>query len=247
MPELAVSTDVGRNVPVAAAAALAAGGAAIGLVIGVLAGARKSTSWFARRASEPQRPGDMCECGVLLSPTWSAAEAAEHRNSKRHKTNIRALGNTRIVVCEEVGEYRAAAIKLVDATDRVLEVGSHVGGTTKVLAGLGCRLIGLDQQAMLVEQARVNLPHVQFEVADAFDASRVMALAASLEPANFTKVFIDISGSRDLSTVARLIVMYQNTLKPEVLIVKSQTLKRLLMRSTLWVDDPLNQIFDDNK
>merc|ERR1712226_756507 len=120
----------------------------------------------------------------------------------------------------------------------VLEVGSHVGGTTRVLAGLTKHLVGLDQQPDLVAEARKRLPEIHFEIGDAFDAPRVLALANAQPHKKFNKVFIDISGSRDLGTVVRLLDMYENTLKPDVLIVKSQTLKHLLLRSRLWVEHP---------
>lgn len=162
-----------------------------------------------------------------------------HRSSSRHKKNLQALeGASEVVVCEEVGEYRAAAQQLVHSRDCVLEVGCHVGGTTKVLASAAGHLVGLDQQPSLVAQAREKLPEVQFEIGDAFDAQRVLALARAQEAKRFTKVFVDISGSRDLSTVVRLLDIYENTLKPEILVVKSQALKRLLLRSQLWVEHP---------
>lgn len=146
--------------------------------------------------------------------------------------------SSEVLVCEEVGEYRACAQALVSADDLVLEVGSHVGGTTKVLrqACGAANLVGLDQQADLVAQARSNLPDVRFEIGDAFDAQRVIALAKGMQPRRFTKVFIDISGSRDLPTVVRLIDILENTLRPDAMVVKSQTLKRLMMKSRLWID-----------
>merc|ERR1712054_456468 len=86
--------------------------------------------------------------------------------------------------------------------------------------------------------ARIRLPEVQFELGDAFDAHRVLAIANAQPRKKFDKVFVDISGSRDLSTVVRLLDMYENTLKPDVLIVKSQRLKHLLLRSQLGVEHP---------
>eukprot|EP00971_Amphidinium_carterae_P057004 1127214-Amphidinium_carterae.1 len=40
------------------------------------------------------------------------------------------------------------------------QVGCHVGATTKVIASVAKAVIGLDQKAMLVEQARINYPHI---------------------------------------------------------------------------------------
>lgn len=181
----------------------------------------------------------LCECGVMLPKSCTPEEKLRHQASNRHRSNMLKLGNaSQVVVCEEVSEYRAAALSLVKPDDYVLEVGCHVGGTTKVLAGLCRKLVGIDQQADLVAQARIRLPDVQFEILDAFDASKVLALSRQISPEGFQKVFIDISGSRDISTVVRLMDIYENTLKPEVLVVKSQALKRLLLRSQLWIHHP---------
>jgi len=180
----------------------------------------------------------LCECGVRLQD-MSPEDVSTHRTTARHRRNLLALGGaSEVVVCEEVGEYRAAAQQLVGSDDCVLEVGCHVGGTTKVLAAAAGHLVGLDRQPSLVAQARQRLPDVQFEICDAFDAQSILALAQKQKLRRFTKVFVDISGSRDLSTVVRLLDIYENTIKPDVLVVKSQALKRLLLRSQLWVEHP---------
>mmetsp|Transcript_9762 Transcript_9762/g.21445 ORF Transcript_9762/g.21445 Transcript_9762/m.21445 type:complete len:264 (-) Transcript_9762:791-1582(-) len=238
----AVATAVGL-VSVAAAAA----------TVGFLLGRRRLLTAPPARSEPPaaaapepllvgeggRRRGDLCECGVLLPKTCTSEERERHRASNRHRANMLKLDTScKVVVTEEVSEYRAAATKLVKSDDCVLEVGSHVGGTTKVLATLCRRLIGVDQQANLIAQARVNLPDVQFEVLDVFDTPKTMSLVKSIAPDKFHKVFIDISGSRDITTVVRLMDFLDNALKPEVMVVKSQALKRLLLRSQLWVDHP---------
>mmetsp|Transcript_21037 Transcript_21037/g.40284 ORF Transcript_21037/g.40284 Transcript_21037/m.40284 type:complete len:263 (-) Transcript_21037:19-807(-) len=227
--------------------------AAASATLGFLAGLRSRREWTDRPPRGRRRDGrslvdrlgwhdELCECGIVLSRACSPEEVERHKSSARHKKNLMALdGASEVVVCEEVGEYRAAAQTLVRPDDDILEVGSHVGATTKVLAGLKPRrLIGLDRQADLVAQARKNLPDIRFEICDAFDAQRVMALASEGESKRFTKIFVDISGSRDIATVVRLLDFYENTLRPEYLIVKSHALKRLLLRGRLWVDHPLN-------
>uniref|UniRef100_A0A7S0FNK5 Methyltransferase domain-containing protein n=1 Tax=Pyrodinium bahamense TaxID=73915 RepID=A0A7S0FNK5_9DINO len=221
--------------PIAAAAAVvAATAAAFGFFVGAWAAARGAPRRSRRRRDE------VCECGACLPLACTPEEIERHKTSTRHKRNLLLLSSaSEVVVCEEVGEYRAAAQGLVGPDDHVLEVGCHVGGTSKVLAGVAGRLVCLDQQAQLVAQARVNLPDIQFEICDAFDAQRIIALAQSIRPDKFTKVFVDISGSRDLSTVVRLMDIYENTLRPEILVVKSQALKRLLLRSKLWINHPV--------
>eukprot|EP00933_Yihiella_yeosuensis_P026355 TRINITY_DN20441_c0_g1_i1.p1 TRINITY_DN20441_c0_g1~~TRINITY_DN20441_c0_g1_i1.p1 ORF type:complete len:319 (+),score=64.95 TRINITY_DN20441_c0_g1_i1:71-958(+) len=180
----------------------------------------------------------VCECGAIIQGQCTPEEIERHRQSNRHARNMLRHSIPPVVSCEEVSEYRAAALALVKDTDLVLEIGSHVGGTTKFIAGVAGKVVGLDQQPELVAEARKKFPEIQFENFDAFDAYKLLALNKSFEPQRITKVFIDISGSRDLSTVVRLIDLVDNTLKPDLQVVKSQLLKKLLVRSKNWIDHP---------
>lgn len=162
-----------------------------------------------------------------------------HRRSIRHKKNLYKLGgSSEVVVCEEIGEYRRAALQLVNKEDCALEVGCHVGATTKVIATVAGYTVGLDQQPQLIAEAKEKSPEIRFENFDGFDSRRLLELARSTPKRSFTKVFVDISGSRDICTVVKMVDMYTNVLKPEIIVVKSQTLKRLLLRSQLWVEHP---------
>mmetsp|Transcript_49150 Transcript_49150/g.117085 ORF Transcript_49150/g.117085 Transcript_49150/m.117085 type:complete len:258 (-) Transcript_49150:92-865(-) len=216
-------------------------GAALLSLTSALAGYLLGTRWSAPKIGKRMRDR-LCECGVFIPAQCSPVEVSRHRVSARHKKNMLALAGTpELVICEEVGEYRAAALQLVNSKDVVLEIGCHVGATTKVIATKAKRVVGLDQKAMLVEQARINHPHITFEIGDAFEAQQVIRLQESVRPDSFSKIFVDISGSRELSTVIRMLVMYESTLKPELIIVKSQPMKRLFLKGLLWVDHPLNK------
>ena len=54
----------------------------------------------------------------------------------------------------------------------------------------------------------------------------------------FTKVFVDISGDREVGVIMRLLQVYEAAMdpKPELFVVKSQKLKQVLVRSQLWAD-----------
>eukprot|EP00404_Azadinium_spinosum_P037708 CAMPEP_0180639262 /NCGR_PEP_ID=MMETSP1037_2-20121125/44868_1 /TAXON_ID=632150 /ORGANISM="Azadinium spinosum, Strain 3D9" /LENGTH=265 /DNA_ID=CAMNT_0022661053 /DNA_START=142 /DNA_END=940 /DNA_ORIENTATION=- len=229
---------VESGVPLAAALLLFVSALVLGFFVGAWRAGRARLSRHRVRRRD-RDDNTLCECGVLLSNTCTPQEVARHKSSTRHRRNLQLLSvASEVIVCEEVGEYRDVARTLVGKDDVILEVGCHVGGTTKVLAGVCRRLVGLDQQPQLVAEARERLPGIQFEIADAFDAPRVIALAKSIRPDRFTKVFIDISGSRDLSTVVRLMDIFENTLRPDMMVVKSQALKRILLRSQLWIHHP---------
>ncbi|CAJ1385516.1 unnamed protein product [Effrenium voratum] len=166
--------------------------------------------------------GIVCECGAIIQGKCTPEEIERHRASNRHQRNMLRHSGKEVVACEEVSEYRDAALALVNSNDVVLEVGSHVGGTTKVIATMAGRVVGVDQQPELVAQARENHPEIQFENFDAFDSTKLMALTKSLQPQRFTKVFIDISGSRDLATVFRMMDLVDKIIGPDAMVVKSQ-------------------------
>lgn len=197
----------------------------------------------------PRTAGTVCECGAIIPGKCTPEELARHKASNRHTRNMHRHSAKEVVACEEVSEYRAAAVALIKPTDLVLEIGSHVGGTTKFIAGVAKRVVGVDQQPELVAEARLKYPDIQFENFDAFQAGKLLALKKSAEPDTFSKVFIDISGSRDLGTVFRLMDLIDNIIKPELQVVKSQPLKKMLLRSRLWIHHPAgphNQLTEDN-
>lgn len=216
-------------------AAAVAAGAAIGYWAGLRTRAnRRRDTVFDRALCER-----MCECGTRLPWGLTEEERLLHKASSRHKRNMIGLSVLpQLIICEEIGEYRAAGQQLLNQEDAVLEVGCHVGGTTRVLAAHAGVVVGLDQQPMLIGQARQRLPNIHFEIGDAFDAKLIMSLSQAVAPRRFTKIFVDISGSRHITTVLKLITLLRNTLHPELMVLKSQHLKRFMLRSQLWVDHP---------
>merc|ERR1719203_715786 len=105
--------------------------AALGFIIGV---------WTAGRSHQKKLSGrrrdDLCECGTILPRTCTPEEVERHKSSTRHRRNMLRFGrSSEVVVCEEVGEYRAAAQCLVKGTDHVLEVGCPRGWYVE---GFGC-------------------------------------------------------------------------------------------------------------
>lgn len=188
----------------------------------------------------------VCACGADLRGMTSE-EVKRHLLSKRHQYNSARLRG-RIVVCEAVSEYRAAAQSLVKDGDAVLEVGCHNGGTSAILSGAvgSGHYLGIDHGEVVVAEARLRLPGIRFEVCDAFDVRQLLVLAAEREqdgkaasesrpePPYFDTVFVDIGGGVQLDLLTRLLDSYTVALKPGLLVVKNHRLKFLLMRSQLW-------------
>lgn len=129
-------------------------------------------------------------------------------------------------------EYRQTIPACVNAGDTVLEIGCAWGTTSARLRRQAGTLVAIDKSPS-IEQARRDHPEVRFERIDCFDVRRVLALGL-----RFNKVYIDVSGSRDVRDVIRIVMMYEAAFRPELVVVKSTRLKRLVARCEVWRDPP---------
>lgn len=137
---------------------------------------------------------------------------------------------TLVVVTEDVKEYRATIDQYVNENDTVLEIGCAWGTTTRLLARRCKEVVGIDKGQSL-RIAKRRHPALHLERIDGFDIPGVLKLGKK-----FSTVYIDISGSRDLRDVVSMIRKYEAVFEPEVIVVKSNRLKRLLQRCIVWAD-----------
>jgi len=140
--------------------------------------------------------------------------------------------NTVFVGTRGVQEYRARIPVWVRAGDVVLEIGCEWGTTTALLAPHCCEVIGTDVSAECIAVARRKHPHLRFEVLDAYDLPRALALGR-----RFTKIYIDVSGLsgyRSLLDVIALLNMYATLFSPEAIVVKSGALKNFAAHCLAW-------------
>ena len=135
---------------------------------------------------------------------------------------------SRIIVTKGVKEYRQTIPHCVTKQDVVLEIGCATGTTSARLYRHARSLVAIDKGAAL-PIARKTHPHIHFEQIDGFDISRVRQLGYS-----FTKVYIDISGCRDIYDVIKMVTRYEAVFRPEIIVVKSTKLKRLVSRCVVW-------------
>lgn len=136
--------------------------------------------------------------------------------------------DTIIVVTRGVDEYRATIPYYVQKDDIVLEIGAAWGTTSQLLHERAAKVVAIDKGDSL-PTAIETYPHIQFEQIDGFDISAILKLGYK-----FNKVYIDISGSRELLTVIEIVNKYSAALKPEVIVVKSTRLKRLARSLVVW-------------
>ena len=159
-----------------------------------------------------------------------------------------------VLVAAETDEYRRCARVELGPDDLVLEIGSDLGACCAVAREVcGSRVLGVDLSAGSVERARAAHPSIRFECADVLlpGAARQLlewgtevAAAAAAVAGNdgiaggaaaptdvFTRVLIDINGSRPLPAVASALAMVLDELglgAGGVVVVKSRSLHRRL-------------------
>lgn len=140
--------------------------------------------------------------------------------------------NTKFIAVRNVKEYRETIPIWVNKDDVILEIGCEWGTTTKILAQHCREVIGTDISLECIQRAKEYSPDIHFEVLDGFDVLSVLNMGKK-----FTKVYIDISGIsgyRSLLDVIALLNMYSTVLRPEVIVVKSGSLKHFASHCTAW-------------
>ena len=143
---------------------------------------------------------------------------------------IEKIHNTTIIVTENVSEYRDTISRCVNEDDVVLEIGCAEGTTTKKLSEQCKEVIGIDKGESL-PKAKERYPWIRFECIDGFDIPSILKLGKQ-----FNKIYIDISGSRDLADVLLMIRKHEVVFKPELIVVKSNKLKKVLRKCRIWED-----------
>ncbi len=135
---------------------------------------------------------------------------------------------SRIIITKGVKQYRQTIPYCVNKQDIVLEIGCAWGTTSNLLYQYARYVVAIDKGASL-PRAKETYPHIHFEQIDGFDIARVKGLSLS-----FTKVYIDISGCREITDVIKIIRIYDTVFSPEIIIVKSSNLKYFVEHCQVW-------------
>ena len=133
-----------------------------------------------------------------------------------------------IILTRGVREYRRTISHYVTKQDVVLEIGCACGTTSVRLYHQAQYVVAIDKEKAL-DVANTKYPFIHFEQIDGFDISSVLALCFE-----FNKVYIDISGYRDIYDVIKMINKYEKVFQPKVIVVKSSKLKRLVSKCVIW-------------
>ena len=139
---------------------------------------------------------------------------------------------TKYVAARGVAEYRATIAEWVKPDDVVLEIGCEWGTTSTLIAERCRELVATDISPECIERARQRHPHIQFAALDGFDVRAALDLGKP-----FTKIYIDmsgLSGYRSLLDVISLLMMYATVLRPQAIVIKSNSLKRFAALCVPW-------------
>jgi hypothetical protein len=150
-----------------------------------------------------------------------------------------------VVVRGTTQEYRRALARVVTADDVCVEIGSAAGVTTIQLARTCARAIGVDSSPGEVAGAVANAIRDGMTDVVSFVVAQVRAgdddCEASLAPlvevlartdqslSHVTVLAIDVAGTAPLECITPLIVSLRRLMKPRVTVVKSLTLRKLLV------------------
>jgi hypothetical protein len=135
---------------------------------------------------------------------------------------------SRIIITKGVKQYRQTIPFYVNKEDTVVEIGCAWGTTSQLLYQYAGYVVAIDKGASL-PAAKKTYPHIRFESIDGFDIGRIKGLNLS-----FTKVYIDISGCREITDIVKIVRIYATVFSPEIIVVKSSKLKYFVEQCEVW-------------
>jgi hypothetical protein len=139
---------------------------------------------------------------------------------------------TIFVATRGVQEYRQTIPAIVRPDDTILEIGCEWGTTSNLIWQVCQNLIATDISTECLDVARSKYPHVHFEQLDAFNIKQAMQFGL-----RFSKIYIDLSGFssyRALLDVISLLNMYATVFEPDMIVIKSGSLKQFARHCIVW-------------
>lgn len=125
-----------------------------------------------------------------------------------------------IKLCYDVEKYRRDILDLVKATDTIIELGCHVGGTTKLLPQT-CNITAIDNSPEAQEKMD-ELVHVKFINADVRLHDTLSEVFKSIQSCDM--LLIDLGGGYHPDTVFKVYYIWASTLKPRDVLIRNQGL-----------------------
>ena len=118
----------------------------------------------------------------------------------------------------DIKNYREDLLNLVKSDDYVIELGCHVGGTTKLLPD-GCNIIAIDNSPEAIEEM-AKLDHVKFIPGD---VRLHEVLAETYKIIQSCDVLaIDLGGGYHPDTVFKVFYIWSSTFKPKHTVIRNR-------------------------
>lgn len=139
---------------------------------------------------------------------------------------------TKFIATRGVEEYRSTISQCIQANDSILELGCEWGTTSAFLFAKCKNLIATDISTECLQRARQKHPQINFQTLDAFDISSALKFHTK-----FTKIYFDLSGFsvyRSLLDVISMLHMYASVFQPEIIVIKSGSLKQFAKNCVAW-------------
>ena len=132
--------------------------------------------------------------------------------------NLTTLVLFMIKLSYDIKNYREDLLNLVKSDDYVIELGCHVGGTTKLLPD-GCNIIAIDNSPEAIEEM-AKLDHVKFIPGD---VRLHEVLAETYKIIQSCDVLaIDLGGGYHPDTVFKVFYIWSSTFKPKHTVIRNR-------------------------
>ena len=129
-----------------------------------------------------------------------------------------------IKVCYDIKKYRENLLKSVKSDDTVIELGCHVGGTTKLISPIA-HVVAVDNSPEAVDKMK-NMENVEFIQGD---ARRHEILAEIFKITQRCDVLaIDLGGGYHPDTAFKVFYIYSSTFKPTHTIIRNRGILEFL-------------------
>lgn len=118
----------------------------------------------------------------------------------------------------DIKKYREDLLNLVEPGDMVIELGCHLGGTTKLISGK-CNVIAIDNSPEAVDVMN-EMDSVEFISGD---VRRHDVIASAFEKVQSCDVLaIDLGGGYHPDTVFKVFYIWSSTFKPKHTVIRNR-------------------------
>ena len=127
------------------------------------------------------------------------------------------LGLFMIKLSYDINNYREDLLDLVEEGDTVIELGCHVGGTTKLIPD-GCNVIAVDNSPEAIdEMAKIDVKFISGDVRRHEVIAEVFKIVQSCDV-----LAIDLGGGYHPDTTFKVFYIWSSTFKPKHSIIRNR-------------------------